>query len=143
MKLAVLRIRGARKIAPRIRKTLELLRLERPNHCVLVESTPQNLGMLEHAKDYLTFGPVSEETIFSLLMKKGRKGSAMLRSSAKEGELKVFAKEIFGGKRTKDFADPVFRLRPPSRGYRDTKSAYPAGELGKRESMDPLLRRMM
>ena len=143
MKLAVLRIRGARKIAPRIRKTLELLRLERPNHCVLLESTPQNIGMLEHAKDYVTFGPVSEETIYGLLYRKGRKGSKMLRATAKDEELKNAAKEIFGGKKTMDFANPVFRLKPPSRGYRNVKMAYPMGELGKRESMDGLLRRMI
>ena len=143
MKLAVLRIRGARKIAPRIRKTMELLRIERPNHCVLVEGTPQNMGMLEHAKDYVTYGPVSEDTIYGLLYKRGRKGSKLLRTVAKEEELKSAAKEIAGGKKTMDFANPVFRLNPPSRGYKNIKLAYPMGELGKRESMDPLLRRMI
>ena len=47
MKLAVLRIRGIRKLRPQVRRTLELLRLERPNHCVLVDDTPQTKGMLE------------------------------------------------------------------------------------------------
>ncbi|HSB47080.1 MAG TPA: uL30 family ribosomal protein [Candidatus Bilamarchaeum sp.] len=143
MKLAVVRIRGVRKIAPRIKKTLELLRLERPNHCVLVDDTPQNLGMLEHAKDYITYGPVEESTILGLLLKKGRKGSKFLRTTLKEEELKKAAKEIFGGKKTAEVANPVFRLRPPSRGYRDIKSAYPTGELGKRDAMDSLLRRMI
>lgn len=143
MKLAAIRIRGVRDIAPRIRKTLELLRLEKPNNCILVEDTKQNVGMLEHAKDYITFGPVDEATILSLLQKRARKGSSMLRSSMKEEELKKAAKEIFAGKKTSEYANPVFRMRPPSKGYRDIKVKYPAGELGKRGDMSPLLKRMM
>lgn len=143
MKIAVLRIRGRRKIAPRIKKTLELLRLERPNHCVLVEDTPQNKGMLRHVKDYVAYGPVDEDTIYSLLYKRGRKGANMLRTTLKENEMKKAAKEIFGGKKTLDFANPVFRLNPPSKGFKNIKSSFPSGDLGKREDMKPLLRRMM
>src|SRR5512135_2617641 len=95
MKLAAIRIRGVRDIAPRIRKTLELLRLEKPNNCVLVEDTKQNVGMLEHAKDYITYGPVDEQTILGLLQKRGMKGSSRLGSVLKEEELKKAAKEIF------------------------------------------------
>ncbi len=143
MKFAVVRVRGCRKVAPRIVKTFELLRLERPNHCVLVEDTPQNRGMLEKVKDYVAYGPVAEDTVLSLLRKRGTKGSARLGAALKEEDLKKAAKEISAGKRTKDFADPVFRLNPPSRGYRDIKRSYPAGDLGKREEMDSLLRRMI
>ena len=53
MKLAVIRVRGRRKIRPNIQKTLELLRLERPNHCVLLDDSVQNLGMLQLVKDSL------------------------------------------------------------------------------------------
>ncbi len=143
MKLAVLRIRGVRKVAPRIKKTLELLRLEKPNHCVLLEDTPQNLGMLNIAKDYVTYGPVDEKTIYTLLSRKGRKGAALLRTVLKEDQLKAAAKEISAGKKTAEYANPVFRLKPPSKGYKDIKTSYPAGELGKREDMVPLLRKML
>lgn len=143
MKIAAIRVRGVRDIAPRIRKTLELLRLEKPNHCILLEDTPQNKGMLEHAKDYITYGPVDEATILSLLSKRGRKGSKALRSVMKEEDLKKAAKEIAAGKKTAEFADPVFRMRPPSKGYRDIKLRYPSGDLGRRDSMVPLLKKMM
>lgn len=143
MKLAVLRIRGRRKLSPKIVKTLELLRLERPNHCVLLEDSPQNKGMLLIVKDYVAYGPVDEETIFRLLNKKGMKGSARLGSVLKEDELKKAAGEIFSGKKTLEYANPVFRLRPPSKGYRDIKKPYPAGDLGRREDMPMLLKRMM
>lgn len=141
MKYAVVRVRGVRGIAPRINKTMELLKLMRPNHCVLVDDTPQNLGMLRHAKDYVTYGPVAEGTIYSLLRKRGMKDGRRLEM--KEEELKKTAKEISGGKKTSDFANPVFRLNPPSKGYGDKKRAYPNGELGKRPEMDTLLRRMV
>ncbi|MFN7990551.1 MAG: uL30 family ribosomal protein [Candidatus Micrarchaeia archaeon] len=143
MKLAVVRIRGVRDIAPRIKKTLELLRLEKPNNCVLMEDSKQNIGMLEHAKDYVTYGPVDEGTIFSLLYKRGRKGEAYLRTSLKEEGVKKAAKEIFSGKKTADFVNPVFRLSPPSKGFRSIKVTYPLGELGRRADMAPLLRKMI
>jgi len=143
MKFAVLRIRGRRKLNPKIKRTLEMLRLERTNRCVLMEDTPQNKGMLNVVKDYVAFGPVAEQTILGLLTKRGTKGKNLLRTVSKEDEIKKAAKEIFGGKKTLDYANPVFRLRPPSRGYGDTKAAYPAGELGKRTEMDSLLKRML
>ena len=137
MKFAVVRIRGTRNIAPRITKTLELLKLGRPNHCILVDDTPQNLGMLMHAKDYVTYGPVAEETIAAMLKKRGKKEGKPLEDAAKA------AKEIFGGKKTSELANPVFRLSPPSKGYGNKMRAYPNGELGKRPEMDTLLRRMI
>lgn len=143
MKIAVLRIRGIRKMKPDLRKTFELLRLGKPNHCVLVNDTPQNLGMVELVKDYVAYGPVTEATVYSLLRKRGRKGSAILRDVMKEEELKKAAGEIFSGKKTADYAAPVFRLSPPSKGFGDKKAAYPNGELGRREEMDTLLRRMI
>lgn len=143
MKLAVLRIRGRRKLNPKIRRTLEMLRLDRTNRCILVEDTPQNRGMLAVVKDYATYGPVSEDTVFALLYKRGRKGKNLLRAALKEGDIRKAAGEIFSGKKTIDYANPVFRLRPPTKGYRDIKAAYPHGELGKRDEMDSLLKRMI
>lgn len=143
MKIAVLRVRGVRNVAPRIRKTLELLRLERPNHCVLVEDTPQNMGMLAKVKDYVAYGPVSGETVFSLLRKRGRKDGGLIREKLKDDELKDAAANISKGSKTLDYANPVFRLNPPSGGFRDKKKIFPGGELGRRGEMDTLLRKMM
>jgi large subunit ribosomal protein L30 len=143
MKIAVVRVRGRRKVKPGIEKTLGLLRLERPNHCVLLDDTPQNMGMLQVVKDYVTYGPVDENTVYRLLSRRGRKGRKFLKAVAKEDELKKAAKEIASGRKTLEFANPVFRLRPPSKGYRDIKAYYPDGDLGKREEMNSLLKRMM
>jgi large subunit ribosomal protein L30 len=143
MKIAIVRVRGIRNMAPRIKKTMELLRLNKPNHCVLVDDTPQNLGMLNVAKDYVTFGPVSEETIYRLLFRRGTRGASLLRKVAKDEDIKKAAKELSAGKKLSEYADPVFRLPPPSKGYRDIRRSYPAGDLGKRGEMDTLLRRMI
>jgi len=143
MKIAIVRIRGIRNMNPKINKTLELLRLNKPNHCVLVEDTPQNRGMFNVVKDYVTFGPVAEATIYKLLLKRGTKGASMLHKVAKEDFIKKAATEVSTGKKVADYADPVFRLPPPSKGYKDTRKCYPQGELGKRDEMDSLLRRML
>lgn len=143
MKLAVIRVRGRRKVRPSIAKTLTLIRLDRPNHCVLLDDTVQNMGMLRVVKDYVTYGPVDEPTIFKLLYKRGRKGRRLLRTVAKEAEIKKAATEISGGKKTLEYANPVFRLRPPSKGYKNIKAHYPQGDLGKREELNSLLRRMV
>lgn len=143
MKLAVVRVRGKRKIKPNIHKTLELLRLERPNHCILLDDSATNMGMLKIVKDYVTYGPIDEETISKLLYKRGRKGRQFLRSVSKPEEIKKAANEIFSGKKTIDYANPVFRLRPPSKGYKNIKATYPEGDLGKRDEMNSLLKRMI
>ena len=144
MKLAVVRIRGRRNINPRIARTMELLNLNRMHHCVLVEGTPQNKGMLQKCKDYVTYGPISEKTLILLLKKRGEKGGKMLREIMEDGEMEQAAKKILHEESVKDFVDPVFRLHPPRRGYKDVKKAATVGgELGKREEMDSLIRKMM
>ncbi len=143
MKIAIVRIRGRRNLKPKIKKTLELLRVNRTNHCVLVEDTPQMKGMIEVCKDYIAYGPVSEETVFRLLRKRGEKGKYRLKDVMEEEELKVAAKKILHQEPTSVFADPVFRLHPPRKGYKSIKHTYPRGDLGKREDMDVLLKRMM
>ncbi|MBN1169907.1 50S ribosomal protein L30 [Candidatus Micrarchaeota archaeon] len=143
MKIAVLRIRGRRKIRADVEDSLRMLRLERPNHCVVIDDSPQNLGMIRKVKDYVAYGAVDEEIILKLLMKKGRKGRKDLSEFLKEDEIRKAAKEIFDGKKTVDYANPVFRLRPPSKGYKNIKKTYPEGDLGKRDDMIALLMRMM
>jgi large subunit ribosomal protein L30 len=141
--LAVVRVRGVRNIEPRIKKTLEHLRLNRPNHCVVVRPTDSILGMLEKVKDYVTFGEISEEILFELLLKRGERGKKALRSIKSEEEIKNIVKEIIAGKKISEFVDPVFRLHPPRKGYKNVKLHYPRGALGRRESMDDLIKRMI
>ncbi len=143
MKIAIVRIRGIRNINPKIKQTLDLLNIERPNNCVIIDDTPQNMGMVKVCKDYITYGPISEKVLFELLRKRGEKGRRMLRDVMEEEEIKQAAQKIMHNEKVKNFVDPVFRLHPPRKGYKTIKKPAPEGDLGKREDMDSLLKRMM
>ncbi|MCJ7490092.1 MAG: uL30 family ribosomal protein, partial [Thermoplasmata archaeon] len=69
--VAVIRVRGHAKIRHDAVQTMEMMRLHRPNHCVLLPMNTTTKGMLQTAKDYVTWGEVSHETIARLLIKKG------------------------------------------------------------------------
>jgi len=143
-KLALIRVRGVRGLKPKTAKTLEYLRLTRPNHCVVVDDSKEIMGMVNIVKDYITFGPVDEDTIALLMKKRGTRGSKNLTEVASEDEIKAAAKEMAAGKKpAKDFVNPVFRLRPPRKGFKNTKLPFPEGDLGKRDEVVSLLRRMM
>lgn len=142
MKLAIIRVRGIRNMDPKIKMTLELLNLRKPNHCVVMEDSPQTKGMLNVVKDYATFGPVSEGALFHLILKRGKKGAKKLREISKEGEIMDAVKKIMAGAKVRDFADPVFTLKPPRKGYKDIKRHYPAGDLGARPDISLLIKKM-
>ena len=72
MVYAVVRVRGTVNIKPDIRKTLELLRLTRTNHCVLVEENEIYKGMLQKVKDYTTWGELSKDTLNKLMKSKAK-----------------------------------------------------------------------
>ena len=143
MKIAVVRIRGRRNIAPKISHTMKLMNIERENNCIIVEDTPQNLGMIKLCKDYITYGPISEGTLFELLKKRGEKGGRLLREIMEDEEIKQVAQKIMHEENVRNFVDPVFRLHPPRKGYKTIKKPAPEGDLGKREDMDTLIKKMM
>ena len=142
--IAVVRIRGLRKVNPDIRKTLEYLNLSKPNYCVLLGDTKQNLGMLNKVRDYVAYGEVNEDFIFGLLKKRGKKGRKLAFKNSTKEELTEIVKSITSGKKKlKDFANGVFKLRPPKKGFNSIKEHYPRGDLGKHDDVSLLLRRMM
>ncbi|MGV8176296.1 MAG: uL30 family ribosomal protein [Candidatus Bilamarchaeaceae archaeon] len=139
MVTAIIRIRGVRSIAPDIKKTFELLKLEKPNYCAVVHENPMTKGMLNRIHNFAAYGDVSEAALAKLLAKRGSKAGVAL----KPDEAKKIAKEVVGGKKLKELADPVFRLHAPRKGFKSTKSHYPRGDLGRRPSMDELITKMM
>jgi large subunit ribosomal protein L30 len=66
MVYAVIRVRGTVNIKPDIKKTMQLLRLTRANHCVLLEENEVYKGMLQIVKDYTTWGEINKETLTKL-----------------------------------------------------------------------------
>ncbi len=144
MKLAIVRVRGRRNMTPKIGRTLEMLNLHRTNQCVVMEDSPPIRGMLQLCKDYLAFGPISEGTLSALMKKRGEKGGRMLSEIMEEGEISEAAKKVMHGEKLENFSDRVFRLHPPRKGFRDIKRPVAqGGDLGWREDMDALVKRMM
>ena len=124
-KIAIIRVRGLTKIKGEIADTLNMLRLYRKNFCVIVPSTPDYLGMINKAKDYITWGKIDDETEKLLFEKRGEK-------TKEEG------KEVF-----KKF----FRLSPPIKGFGRKGIKLPfsvGGGLGDRaEKINDIIRRMV
>ena len=154
MTLAVVRVRGTINVKNDIRDTLAMLGLGRVNHCVLVDDTPQFLGMLNKVRDYVTWGSIDSETAALLVKERGRlKGSLPLDEKAlKElGKYKTFddlGKAIAEGEvnwSKMEGTVRVFRLHPPRKGYEGVKRSYTVGgALGNRgEEINVLLQRMM
>ena len=67
MTYALIRVRGIINVKPDIKKTMNLLNLTRANHCVIIEETPSMKGMIQIAKDYITWGEIEKETLINLL----------------------------------------------------------------------------
>ncbi len=140
MVIAIVRVRGVAGIKPDIRKTMELLRLNKKHHCVLYpKMTKQLEGMLNVAKDYITWGEISQETLKELVSKRGRLPGDK-RVDGKDVD--AIVKSIEKGEEVK--IKPVFRLHSPRKGWGDIKLRYPEGALGPRgKEMDELILRMV
>ena len=118
-KIAAIRLRGKFNVRKEIEDTLCLLGLKRKNTCVILEPTKQNLGMLRKAKDYITYGEISEDVLKKLLEKK---------KPQKQTEKKI-----------------IFRLPNPKKGFKSIKKGFnQGGDLGYRgEKINELLKRVI
>ena len=138
---AVVRLRSTVKARKEIEDTLNMLRLKRKMHCVLLKEDVSVKGMIRYVKDYVTWGEISDEVLKQMIVKRARKEGEK-RLTEKES-LEVFEKI----KKHNDFdgIKKVFRLTPPSKGFRKSiKQHYPNGELGYRvKEINALLKRMI
>lgn len=154
MTYAVVRLRGHVHVNVRIRETLEYLRLRRTNHCVLLPKNPTVEGMLQKAKDYVTWGEVDATLAAQLLVKRARLpgnrpiDDAYIKANSKFPSVNSFAKALATEQAT--LADlkglkPVIRLHPPRGGFGGVKRAFRAGgALGYRGAeINLLLKRML
>jgi len=155
---AVIRIRGTADIHPDIEHTLKLLRLHKKYHAVLYPADLPGLkGMLQKAKDWVTWGEIDRETLLELLRKRGRiPGNKKLTDQyvkeklGLDNGLEELADKMLNGEillhKLEDKIKPVFRLHPPEKGFRKSiKRPYnDMGELGYRgATINELIRRMI
>ena len=141
--LAVIRMRGSVRTSKGTEDTLKMLRLHRKMHCVLLTKNDSYRGMLQLTKDFITWGEISDIMLEKLVLKRGRKaGNNRLTS---EEIISVITALQSGAPLSKLPIKPVFRLSPPSGGFKHgIKHAYPKGELGNRkEKINELLEKMI
>lgn len=151
--LLAIRIRGGVNAPVRVEDTLRMLRMERNNTATLLDDRPEYLGMLQKAKDWITWGEPTLETIRLLLEKRGeapgggRIDAEMLKTLGYK-DLDALAAALHACQvefNKLDGVKPFFRLHPPSKGFKRTvKRPYRAGgELGYRgDAINELARRM-
>lgn len=154
MAYVVIRVRGIPDVNRDIAHTMDLLGLNRVNHAVVVPETDSIKGMLQKAKDYITWGEVDQETLAAMIRARGRVAGDdsvtddYLKEKSEFATVEDMAKAIIENDyRMKDVdgAKPVFRLHPPVKGYEGNKRSFQnGGALGYRGAkINDLINRML
>ncbi len=115
--IAAVKVRGNVDVPQPVKDTMTNLGLKKKNQLVVYDENDSISGMMNKAKDYITYGELSEEVVKALEEKHG---------------------EVTHGK--------VYSLSPPSKGFKSTKKhVNQGGSLGKRQQkeMDNLVKRMV
>lgn len=150
--IAAIRVRGTTGVKGEIADTMKMLRLNRINHAVIIEENPSYKGMLQKAKDYITWGEINEETLVRVITKRGRLPGGekvteeFLKENTSHKTIDDVAKAVFKGEKLEEIGiKPVFRLHPPRKGFKNVKKAYNEdGTLGYRgEDMENLIGKML
>jgi len=154
MTYAAIRVRGTVNVKPDTKKTLNLLNLTRANHCVILQETPTIKGMLQVAKDYITWGEIDKEVLTKLIKTRGKlEGDKevtddFLKTTTSYNTIDKLSDAIINNKfkyREIPSVKPVFRLNPPKKGYEGIKRSYvKKGALGYRgKEINKLIQRMI
>ena len=154
MLFAAIRVRGSINVKPDIKRTLELFRLNKVNHCVLLEGNNINKGMLQVAKDYVTWGEIEKSVLSKLIKTRGRLegekkiSDDYIKSTTSYDNIEKLSKAIIDNNfKYSDISNikPIFRLNPPKNGYNSIKRSFiNKGALGYRgKEINNLLTRMI
>ena len=156
MSWIVVRVRSNVNVERSIRETMDYLNLTKVNHAVIIPENDQYRGMLQKAKDYITWGEASEATVEKMLSERGRMtGDSRLTDDVVKDNtdfknISEFAKSVTSGDSTvKDVPGlkRVFRLHPPRgpKGWGGIKRSFVVGgALGARgEAINNLVERMI
>ncbi|MCL4345350.1 MAG: 50S ribosomal protein L30 [Candidatus Thermoplasmatota archaeon] len=152
--LAVIRIRGRTGMKPQADKTVGLLRLHRINHMVIIPESETTKGMLQIAKDYVTWGEIDKDTLVEVLKARallsGRKKltEEYIKENLSMGGFDELADALLSGKiKYGDIPNivPLFRMHPPAGGLEYIrKSVGEGGTSGYRGSeINKLIRKML
>jgi len=138
--LIVIRISGMVDVPDKVQATLDHMKLRRKYCAVLVNETPENLKQLRLVRDFVAFGPISEESLSKIIT---------IRGQPIKSNTKIDAKAIILGLEKKSLSElglkPFFRLHPP-RGGIESKKHFGVGKgvLGdNKDNINKLLERML
>lgn len=154
MAYTIIRLRGTQNLNPKTKDTLRYMRLNRVNHAVVLPETDTTKGMLQVAKDYVTWGEVDAATLANVIRTRGRLVGDRPVTDAHVAQHTPFktvdalAEAIVSGKaRYQDVPEvkPIFRLHPARKGLEGIKRSVQAGgALGYRgQDINELLGRML
>ena len=127
-------------VPDKVQATLDHMKLRRKYCAVLVNETPENLKQLRLVRDFVAFGPISEESLSKIIT---------IRGQPIKSNTKIDAKAIILGLEKKSLSElglkPFFRLHPP-RGGIESKKHFGVGKgvLGdNKDNINKLLERML
>ncbi|EDW32776.1 GL16367, partial [Drosophila persimilis] len=158
----VVRIRGINKVAPKVRKVLQLFRLRQINNGVFIKLNKATINMLRIAEPYITWGYPNLKSVRELIYKRGyvkhsRQRVPITDNFVIERKLRQahniqcvedLVHEIFtvgpNFKYASNFLWP-FKLNTPTGGWRKKANHYVnGGDFGNREDhINRLLRKMV
>jgi large subunit ribosomal protein L30 len=152
--VTVIRLRGTQNLNPKAKDTLKYLRLNRVNHAVVLPKNETTVGMLQVAKDYVTWGEVDAATLASVIKSRGRLvgdvplTDAYVAKNTPHKSIDALAAAIVEGKfqyKQVPEVKPLFRLHPARKGLEGIKrSVQNGGALGYRGAgINELLGRMV
>lgn len=151
--MAVIKLRSSINAKWQVRETMKLMGLTRVNHCVILDGSDSNLGMIKKVKDYVTWGEINPNVLASLLSKRGRLsgGKRVTEESIKSKSgfqtVAELAAAVVDGKASLEDIGikKVFRFHPPRGGYKSIKRPVKdMGDLGYRgDKINDLILRMI
>ena len=138
MTFIVVRARSDVKVERSIRETMGYMNLTRVNHAVIIPDNPQYRGMLQKAKDYITWGQADAAMVERMLSERGRMvgdaplTDAIVAEHTDYATIADFAKAITAGEaNVKDVPGlkRVFRRHPPRgpKGWGGIKRSFVVG----------------
>lgn len=154
MSFAVIKVRSSINVRKNIKDTMKMLHLTRINHCVIIPETKDYKGMLQKAKDYITWGEIEDNVLEELIIKRGKLvgdnpiTDDYIKNNTQYADIKELSKGLINEEiKYKDIKDvkPLFRLHPPIKGYEGIKRTFVVkGALGYRgNEINKLIRRMV
>jgi large subunit ribosomal protein L30 len=148
---AIIRLRGEVNLRPEIKSTLEMLRMHRVNHCIVVPEDEHFRGMIQKVKDYVAWGKIDDQSLAMLLERRGRLAGNLrltedfLKEKTAYRSFAELATALNSGATSlKDLGiKPIFRLHPARKGLKTIKkTAQQGGDLGFRADLADLIKKM-